>query len=171
MGLGGGLMATIQFKKNDEYLAKLSKLDYSIKDKVIGPALYDGAAIVADSVREGINSLPTSAPGQWGTAEDPLPGPSPKQKEGLLNSLGIATMKEDSGYFNVKLGFDGYNDIKSKTWPQGQPNQLIARSIERGTSFMEARPFMKRSISRVRNACINAMKARADEEIEKIMKG
>ena len=32
-------MATIQFKKGDEYLAKIAKLEAELKDKVLGEAI------------------------------------------------------------------------------------------------------------------------------------
>ena len=163
-------MAKIDFK-SEEYLKKLSNLERKAKEEVIGAALFDGAAIVADEVKAGINALPTAPASQWGTPEHPLPGINPKQKAGLIASFGIAPAQDDgSGYYHVKLGFDGYNDIKTKRWPNGQPNQLIARSAERGTSFMTATPFMKRSVARARGRCEKAMQTRADAEIQKIMK-
>lgn len=163
-------MATINFKSED-YLAKIEKLERSAKEKVLGAALYDGAAIVADEVKAGINALPTSPASQWGTPERPLAGINAKQKAGLEASFGIAPAQDDgTGYFHVKLGFDGYNDIKSERWPQGQPNQLIARSAERGTSFMLATPFMKKSVAKARKRCEEAMKARAEKEIQELMK-
>ena len=47
---------------------------------------------------------------------------------------------------------------------------MIARSIERGTSFMTANPFMKRAVSKTRKRAQEAMKKAAEREIEKIMK-
>ena len=171
LGLGGGLaLAKIDFK-SEAYLQKLSALESKAKEAVIGPALYEGAAIVADAVKAGIESLPTAPASQWGTPEHPLPGINSKQKSGLIASFGIAPSQDDgTGYFHVKLGFDGYNDIKTKNWPNGQPNQLIARSAERGTSFMNATPFMKKSVAKARKRCETAMQARVEEEIQKIMK-
>lgn len=165
-------MATIQFKKGDEYLAKIAKLEREMKSQVIGPAIYEGAKIVADGIQAGISSIPTVAPNEWATPSDPLPGITAKQKAGLHNSFGIAKMQDDgSGYMNVKLGFDGYNDVKTKRWPQGQPNQMIARSVERGTSLLQATPFVKKSVASTRKQAIQTMKDVADEKIEEIMKG
>ena len=93
-----------------------------------------------------------------------------KQRAGLHKGLGIAKMQQDGKLTNVKIGWDGYNDIKTKRWPNGQPNQMIARSIERGTSFMKANPFVKRAVNRTRKAAAAEMQNVLDSEIEKIMK-
>lgn len=164
-------MATITFKKGDEYIAKLEALERDMRYKVIGAAVYEGANVVADAVQSGISSIPTVAPNAWATPTNPNAGITAKQKAGLHNSFGIAKLQDDSGYLHVKLGFDGYNDVKTKRWPSGQPNQMIARSVERGTSLLQATPFMKSSVSKSRKACINTMKETAENEIQKIMKG
>lgn len=163
-------MAKIQIKTGDEYLVKLSTLSWNVKDRVIGSANYAGAAVVADSVRNEIEALPTD--NRFLKSAGKLIGPSAIQKKGLLASLGVAPMSDDGkGFLNVKIGFDGYNLVRTKRWPKGQPNRMIARSIERGTSFMEANPFMKKAVSKSRKQAISAMKKAADQEIEKIMKG
>lgn len=164
-------MAKIEFKKGDDYMKKIEALERNVRYKVIGVALYDGAKIVADAVQGGISSIPTVPPNSWATPTNPNAGITAKQKAGLHNSFGIAKMQDDSGYLNVKLGFDGYNDVITKRWPSGQPNQMIARSVERGTSLLQATPFMKASVAKTRTSCIETMKKKADEEIQKIMKG
>lgn len=164
-------MAKVEFKKGDDYIKKLERLEREARYKVIGPAIYEGAKIVADSVQSGISSIPTVAPNSWATPTNPNPGITAKQKAGLHNSFGIAKLQDDDGYLNVKLGFDGYNDVKTKRWPSGQPNQMIARAVERGTSLLQPTAFMKSSVSKARSACIKAMKETADGEIQKIMKG
>lgn len=163
-------MARISFGGAKEYMAKLSRLSALEKDRVIGPAIYAGAAVVADAVHAEIRSIPTDE--HWGTPEHPKTGPTRRQKDGLHESMGIAPMKDDGkGYLNVKIGFDGYNAVKSKNWPNGQPNQMVARAVESGTSFMEAHPFVKTAVQKSRKAAVAAMAKTVDEEIEKIMKG
>lgn len=164
-------MAKVEFKKGDEYMKRIESLDRKLRYEVIGSAIYDGAKIVADAVQGGISSIPAVAPNAWATPSNPNPGITAKQKAALHNSFGIAKMQDSDGYLNVKLGFDGYNDVITKRWPSGQPNQMIARSVERGTSLLQATPFMKSSVSKARSACIKAMKEKAEDEIQKIMKG
>ena len=45
-------MATITFKKGDEYLARLSKLDVMTRDKVVGPAIYTAADVFVNPTFE-----------------------------------------------------------------------------------------------------------------------
>lgn len=68
------------------------------------------------------------------------------------------------------MGFDGYNSVKSARWPQGQPNQMVARAVESGTSFMEANPEIKRARARARKAAEKAMERTFERESKKIVK-
>lgn len=162
-------MATIKFKDGQEYLDKLSTLADGLRDEVIGRAVYKGAGLVADAVKSNTESLPVD--NRWGTDGDKKSGINTKQKTGLIKSLGITPMRNDDGFLNVKIGFDGYNDLKTKSFPNGQPNQLIARSVERGTSFMKATPFVKRAVSATKKQALDVMGNTVDKEIENIMKG
>lgn len=163
-------MATIKFKKGDEYIAKIAKLEAQTREQVCGRAIYGAAEIVADEIREQLKKVPTDESGNsyWGELE----GPKKVQKKGLYDSLGIASMQDDgNGFLNVKIGFDGYNNVKTKQWPQGQPNQMIARSVEKGTTFMKAHPFVKPAMHKCRKRALEYMKRSVDSSIEKIMKG
>lgn len=71
----------------------------------------------------------------------------PLQKKGLQDSLGIARMKATPAGLDVKLGFDGYNEIKTKKYPKGQPNMMIARSINIGTTWLRPTYFMDRTVT------------------------
>lgn len=162
-------MAKIEMKGLNEYTKAISSLEKAAKDKVCGKAIYEGAAVVMQSVQSGISSIPVS--NEWGTSSDPTAGINVKQKAALHESVGIAKMRDDNGMLNVKIGFDGYNDIKTKRWPKGQPNQMIARSVERGTSFLKSTPFMKKAVSQSRKAALNMMQFTIDKETSEIMKG
>ena len=161
-------MAVIQFKRGDEYLMKISKLEAALKDEVCGAAIYGAAGIVADEIRSQLKAVPSDE--GYGTASEPTRGPKAGQKEGLLDALGISSMEEKSGYYDVKIGFDGYNGIKTKRWPNGQPNQMVARSIASGTSWMKKNPFVRRAVTATRKRAIDYMKRTVDKGVEKIMK-
>jgi len=166
-------MAKIQFKGLDAYMARLSALEKAT-DKIVPAVIYDGAEIVADAVRDGLEHLPVAehdGKPWFGTPGHLARGPSREQKQGLIDSFGITSIGSDSkGFVNVHIGFDGYNSVKSAQWPQGQPNQMVARAVESGTSFMEANPVIKTSLSKARRAATKAMEKRADSEIGKIVK-
>lgn len=160
-------MAKFQFEGVDNLIAQYSKLEGDT-EKIIGKAIYKGAGIVAKTVRGAVDSLATD--NSFGTAENPTSGPSTIQKIGLQNSLGIAKLRNDNGFRNVKIGFDGYNNVKTKRWPQGQPNSMVARSVESGTSWMSKQPFMRKAEQSARRPCEEAMSEVVDLEIKKIMK-
>lgn len=161
-------MATIKFNAGDEYLGKISRLATSVKDEVCGPAIYSAASIVADAIRDELQKVPADE--THGTEEEKAKGPRKIQKKGLYDSLGITKLRTDeNGDMDVKIGFDGYNGLKTKTWPKGQPNQMIARSVERGTSFMDSTPFIKKAVSRTKAQALDEMKKTVDKQIESIM--
>lgn len=153
---------TMKFKDGDDYIAKLEHLGARTED-ILAQAIFPAAAVVTDEIQKEISTLRVSENGEGG-------GLSAKQRAGLHNGLGIAELRQDGKLLNVKIGWDGYNDIKTKRWPKGQPNQVIARSVERGTSFMQANPFVKRAVARTRKVSQEKMQEVIDREIEKIMK-
>lgn len=146
----------------------LSKLEEST-DEMIGKAVYAGAGIVADAIKENIKSLPIVR--GYGTEDNPLPGGvTAPQKAGLIDGLGIAPMQNDMGYLNVKIGFDGYNATKTEKYPHGQPNQLVARGVESGTSWKKKKPFIRPAVNSSRNRAEAEMARILDEEIKKVSK-
>lgn len=168
MGMGGGVMATIQFKKGDEYLAKIAKLEAGLRDEICGSAIYGAAGIVADEIRASLEQIPTDE--GFGTSGSPVRGPRKVQVKGLEEGLGIASMQDDgTGYFHVKIGFDGYNKVVTRRWPNGQPNQMVARSVESGTTWMQKNPFVRRAVTTSRKRALDFMKNSVDQTIKKIM--
>ena len=161
-------MAQFEFGGIDNYIAQLNKLRQSTKDGVVGKAVYAGAAVVADSVRRAIQALPVGdgRAGDGGLIETvTLP-----QKAGLLDGFGISRLKDDDGFINVKLGFDGYNATRTEKYPRGQPNVLIARSVNSGTTFRKKTKFVDKAVDSAKKAAEAAMDAACSREIEKIMK-
>ena len=163
-------MAKITFPGLGDYELMISRLAQGSED-VAGRAIYAGAGIVADQIRENIQKL---------MAQDDTAGiyayvqqnPAPltrTAKQGLLDSLGISPLQNDNGYLNVKIGFDGYNSMKTKQYPNGQPNALIARSLEGGSSAFEKRPFVRPAVNASRKRAEEKMAEVLDEEIKKIM--
>lgn len=133
-------MAKISFKGLEEYELRLSKLSERKEiERIAGRAIYEGAAIMADEIKARIKGLPVIT--GYGTDSNPLSGGvTAVQKAGLIDGLGISSMQEDAGFLNVKIGFDGYNRTKTEKYPQGQPNQLVARGVESGTRLETAAP-------------------------------
>lgn len=140
-------MARITFKGLEEYEKKLSLLAKDT-EQICGAAIYEGASIMADEIKAGIRSLPRKT----GVTQD-----------GLEKGFGISKLREDNGFYNVKLGFAGYN-------ANGEPNVMMARIMESGTSKVPKHPFVRPAVNRAKAAIQDKMAAVLDEEIEKRMK-
>ena len=149
----------------DEYIYKLDQM-HANTEEMIGRSIFPGAAIVTDAIRAGIESIP-EAPKQY--ARGMKTGLTASQKAGLLDGLGIAVMRNDGGFLNVKVGMDGYNSTVTKRWPKGQPNALIIRALESGTSFQMRQPVIAPAIRSSRQPAIQKMKEQFDEETRKVM--
>lgn len=161
-------MAKITFKGLEEYEHVIQTI-YRDTPDMLGRVTYEGARVVADEIRKGIESLPIVK--GYGTAAEPLPGGVTKaQKEGLLEGFGISGMQDDGGFVNVKLGFDGYNSTKTQKYPQGQPNQMVARGVESGTSWKQKLPFVRLAIIRARKRAAAEMAKTLDKLIADIIK-
>ncbi len=161
-------MARFEFSGIDNYISQLNKLQQSTKDGVVGKTVYAGAEVVADSVRRAIQALPVGdGRARNGGLIDTVTLP---QKAGLLDGFGISRMKDDDGFVNVKLGFAGYNATRTKRYPRGQPNALIARSVNSGTTFRKKTKFVDKAVNSARKSAEAAMDAACSREIEKIMK-
>lgn len=151
------------------YVAYLQKLNL-VSDKIIGKAVYEMAKVVADRVRENIESLPAQPKGQITFREGNrvYSRLSQEEKEGLLEGFGISPMEKENGYINVKLGFDGYNEVKTKKYPQGQPNVLIARVTESGSTYRKKTPFVRPAVNATKQKAIEAGRVTIDETIQSI---
>lgn len=156
-------MAKFQFQGVNEYAEQLTRLS----EKSVGMikrAVFDGAAIVADAVKAEISALPEATvnpqPGEQ------LNGVFGYEKEGLINGLGLAKMTNENGFINTKLGFEGYNRMKSKSYPNGHPNALIARAIESGSSVRRKIPFVSRAVKAAKEKAEAAMMARLEADIK-----
>lgn len=161
-------MAFIKFKRLEEYELRISLLGKNT-ERIAGAAIYAGAAIVADEIKKGIESLPVVR--GYGSPANPLPGGvTSVQKQGLRDGMGISSMQNNSGYINVKVGFDGYNATQTQKYPQGQPNQLVARGVESGTSWKQKNPFVRTSVTRAKKTAEEKMASVLDYEMGKIMK-
>ena len=87
----------------------------------------------------------------------------------LLNHLYDVKAKR-SGLKVRSVGFVGYNSIKTKKYPKGQPNRLIAASVNSGSSVRQKDPFVRRAQQGTRAKCVQEMQDTVDAEIEKYTK-
>lgn len=161
-------MARFKFNGLEKYEQRLAQMISGATVKnICGQAVYVGAKVVADAVKAEVEALPVVDHRARGSEDNPLNGITSVQKQGLIDGFGVSKMACENGYYNVKLGFDGYNDVKTKKYPSGQPNVLIARSVNSGTSFRAKNQFIARALRKSKSQAEKAMAEKLEEQLEK----
>ena len=164
-------MATIEFTGIDEYSSKIRALGKA-GFGICKAAVYDGADVVANAIRQRIEGLATiedyEAIIAW-SQEIPAHGITQEQKEGLLDGLHVRRIRNENGFICTEVGFSGYNTVETRKFPGGQPNALIARSMESGSSARDKQPFIRPTVNQVRGAAETAMEIKINDMINKIM--
>ena len=149
----------------DNYIAYLQSLELAT-DEIIGKAVYEMAKVLANNIKSNMLALPAvSNEANIATYKKGYSRLSEPEKEGLIEGFGISPMRNDQGYVNVKLGFDGYNSVKTKKYPNGQPNALIARVTESGSPYREKTGFIRKSVNASKKDAEDAGRATIDKEI------
>lgn len=166
---GCGNLAKFKIQGLDEYAVALSRLGKA-SDAIAKKAVYAGAGIVADQIRRNLSALPEEK-FRFLRGEDTFTGTPERQKKDLLESLGITEIDIDNqGDWNAKIGFDGYGSIPTKNYPQGLPNQLVARAIESGSSVRQKTRFVGPAVNAKKKEAQQEMGRIVDEEMKKSMK-
>lgn len=164
-------MARFQFNGMKEYAEYLQRIGANTKE-ICGAGVYAMAEVVTDKIRANLDALPTvdEAEALAAYQEQRKTSLTSAQKKGLQASLGISKIENDNGYWNVKVGFDGYNKVKTRKYPNGQPNALIARATESGSSVREKTPFVRPAVSASQKKALEAAKIKIDQRIFAIKK-
>ena len=142
-------MAKADFKLPDEFLTKLSRLGKDT-DAVAEKVLEAGGEVVLDKVRSNLEAVIGS-----GTKY------KSRSTGELVQSLGLSP---------VKLNRDGNHDIKigfSEPRSDGGSNVKIVNILEYGKHGQPAKPFLKPAKTASKQACIDAMTQKLEEEVKK----
>ena len=143
-------MARADFKMPEDFLQKISTLAERT-DEIVPRVLEAGGAVMLARVKSNLQSVI---------------GKNTKQKSRstgeLVSALGVSGARMDrEGNYNVKVGF-------SEPRRGGESNAKLANVIEYGKHGQPPKPFLKPAKSAAKGACIEAMKAKLEEEINKI---
>jgi HK97 gp10 family phage protein len=133
----------------EDFIQKCSRLADKT-DVIIPKVLEDGGKIVLAKVKSNLQAVigrDTKYPS--------------KSTGKLLAALGLSTARVDrKGDHNVKVGFS------EPRRGGGGSNAKIANILEYGKSGQRPKPFLKPARASSRKACIEAMKARLEREID-----
>lgn len=143
-------MAKATLKMPEDFLMKLSRLGEKT-DEIIPVVLKAGGEVVEEKVKSNLQSVIGK-----GTKEHS------RSTGELVSALGVSSARQDKdGNFNVKVGF-------SEPRSDGKSNAMIAGVLEYGKHGQPPKPFLKPAKTASKKACVDAMIAAFDEEVDKI---
>ena len=162
-------MAKLKFKSGN-LDKRMEKLRISVHRSIGKKALYGGAGIFADELRKETENIPDEVFRHL-DKEEKFRSVAEKDKEHLLAALGISEFYENGHIIEASVGFEGYQGIPTKSYPQGIPNALLARAINSGSSVRQKYPFIDNAARKAASKVEAKMKEITETEIDKIMKG
>lgn len=126
-------------------------------------AVFDATGIVADEMKKNLQSLKTTKDGHKGSDKSRRYCYQ-RDKEVLIEAMGISPFGRTDDAISAKVGFDGYFEM---TNGETMAIPKLANCINAGTSFMYSQPFIRKTVSATREKVKKAMDARLEKEIKK----
>lgn len=145
-------MATIKFQGLDEYVRNLENLTARTTG-ICKAAVWEGGKVVGDSIKSSLNNIPVQE--HYVPEGTERTGIRQEEKDAIIAAFGLSKMRT-GGTVSTKAGFN--------------PGTKI-RVVESGNSFMKKHPVVRQAINSSKSRAENAMKAKLEEEIMKIMMG
>lgn len=154
-----------RFKGMKEYVQKLERLSNKFNaEACIEIAVDKGAKVVDEYTVKELQGLPVD--NTRGKIEQ-RKGIRSIEKSFLIKEFGITPLANDNGFINKKTGVDrgrlDYPNSDSYVYAV-----VLARSLERGTSFLPRNPVFSRASRKARKPCLQAMEQSLNESIEAI---
>jgi HK97 gp10 family phage protein len=142
-------IARCTFKMPDDFLAKISALG-SKTDEIVPKVLAVGGEVMLARVKSNLQAVIGK-------------GKHKSRSSGeLVDALGVSGARMDkAGTWNVKIGF-------KEPRRDGGSNAKLGNVLEFGKHGQPPRPFLKPAKSSAKSACIEAMKAKLSEELDKL---
>lgn len=162
-------MAKLKFHAGD-LDKRMEKLRIAVSNYIGKQALYGGADIFADELRKETEGIPDEVFRHL-DQEERFRSVADKDKEHLIESMGISEFYENGHIIETSVGFEGYQGVATKKYPQGVPNALLARAINIGSSVRQRYPFIDNAARKAAPKVEAKMKEITEKEIDKIMKG
>ncbi len=141
-------MAKLTVTMPDDFIQKCASLG-SNTDAIMGAVLKAGGEIILEKARSNLRAVI----GLNTKYESRSTGE-------LASSLGLSPPRVDrNGNHDIKIGF-------AEPHSGGVSNAKLASIIEHGKHGQLAKPFMKPAQSAAKSACIEAMKAKLESEVQ-----
>lgn len=151
-----------RFKGLKEYVAKLENLSNSFNAEVcVENAVTKGAEVVSEMTLDALRSMETDD--TWAKDGSKRKSIRTYERDDLIKVWGVTPLQVKNNVVDRKTGVDyGYNRANT-------PNILVARAMEKGTSFMEKNPVISRTSRKARKPCLEAMQESLNNDINRIM--
>ena len=167
----------------EEVAAILNALEENAQP-VASLSLYNGAGVMADTVRGEVNGIRTAPFKYAKPGETRLPSPEEKAILQVAEGMGIAKFEKNGSEVNTSIGYQnsGYASIpwnhtratartnyKTAGGIRAKPIPVIANAINSGTSFMQKQPFMRRAVTKGKPKAEEAIIRTAESLFEAII--
>lgn len=149
-------------KNLENYIRQLEQFsNMGYQRLAIEKAVEEGSKVVDEETDRQLNALKVDNRPYVVGQRDSI---TQLQKTALIKAFGTSPIDEKRNFINDKTGVDrSVNKLK-------QPAVVIARRLERGTSYMPKNPVFSRASRKARTPCIEAMQISLNESVEKIFK-
>ena len=144
-------------------------------ERMAAQSLYSGAGLVAERLKQAILQLPADD-NEEHRHSGGIKVISAEDREDLANGVGIAAFENKNGVVNTAVSIEGYTRRKEpdngpgrRSYPNGVPLPMIARSIESGSSVRQKHPFVRQATHAMKQAVLTTMRNAAEAELQKII--
>ncbi len=146
-----------KFKNLDKLITQLADLsNVMVFSNEVEKALNKGSDVVADETKRQLIDLPVDDRQFVDGQRDSI---RTVQKNALIRGFGISPIQQKKDKVNRKTGVN--RDVNKL----GQPNVVIARRLENGTSYMKKNPVFSRSSKKARSQCLKTMEESLNKSI------
>lgn len=159
-------MATVVKSGFDELIKEFDGIaDHS--GAMASQAVYAGAGMMADKLRNSVESLETDDVRKH--KDKTL---LPYEKEALERGLTVERFIHDKSrdYTQTAITFHGKTDHRTASYPDGVPTILLARAINAGTTFRSPNRYFINTVNRNRKNVKQLMVETAEKELKKYVK-
>lgn len=161
-------MAKIEFLDNGRYITKLEIVNLRT-GMIASNALYAGAGMLADAVRESIKTIHVTKDKILQGAQKLTGLQRWREAKQVADALGITRHRSEKDRHDVKIGYDGYSDYATEKYSNGVPILLIAASTEVGSEVREAQPFWRKLVTQMKPKVIERMQQSIDEDLDRLL--
>ena len=177
-------MRSMQIKGFEELEEQL-RLAGTAAQGIAKASLYEGAGLMANAIRKGLDGIKTEPFHYAKDGEKRLP--SPQEKAAVLAArYGIAKHEGSGAEVSTVVGISSRGvtavtmskDYEHKggyihrmgAGEKDIPVAVLLRSIETGTSFMTGQPVVRKAINGAKSAAASRIVAEAESRLQKIFK-